>query len=139
MLTNILFFRSRHQLAYGRYRKRIYSDYRTNIFAICTATCIHTSEMPTLNVCVQIYMNKKKHTKFIKSTKLLKRREIFILFINFVCFFYSLDKSKTNNYLFLIYTLLNLSFSNGSVSYNLDRLNTLSSSLLIQLNNFLLL
>ena len=129
MLTNILFFRSRHQLAYGRYRKRIYSDYRTNIFAICTATCIHTSEMPTLNVCVQIYMNKNKHTKFIKSTKLLKRRKIFILFINFVCFFYS----------HTCYTLLNLSFSNGSVSYNLDRLNTLSSSLLIQLNNFLLL
>ena len=87
MLMNILFFRSRHQLAHGRYRKRIYSEYRRNIFAIHTATCIHTSEMPTLNVCVQIYMNKKKHKKFIKSTKLLKRREIFILFINFVCFF----------------------------------------------------
>ena len=56
--------------------------------------------MPALNVCVQIYMNKKTHKVFKKynylssfqklcqcMTKLLKRREIFVLFINFVCFF----------------------------------------------------
>ena len=55
---------------------------------------IYTKEMPTLNVWVEIYMNKKKHTKFIQITnisllfrsfvndtltKLLKRREIFVI------------------------------------------------------------
>ena len=31
----------------------------------------------------------KKNTKFIKITKLLKRREIFLILINFMCFSYS--------------------------------------------------
>ena len=41
---------------------------------------MHTSEMPTLNVCIEIYVN-KKNTKFIQITniflllaKLLERR-----------------------------------------------------------------
>ena len=43
--------------------------------------------MPTFNVCVQIYTNKKKNTKFIKITNislLFGRREIFVILINFV-------------------------------------------------------
>ena len=61
--------------------------------------------MPTLHVSAQIYMNKKKHTKFIKITYisllfrsfanealseslLLKRREIFVILINLMCVYF---------------------------------------------------
>ena len=56
--------------------------------------------MPTLNVCVQRYVNKKSTQNLLKLqiliffsealsiTKLLKRREIFVILINFVCVFF---------------------------------------------------
>ena len=34
--------------------------------------------MPTLNLCVQIYMNKKKHTKFIKISNIPFLFRVFI-------------------------------------------------------------
>ena len=43
--------------------------------------------MPTLNVCVQIYMNKKNTQNFLKLNISLKRREIFVILIRCVCFF----------------------------------------------------
>ena len=55
-------------------------------------------------------MNKKKHTKFIKSTnisllfRIFSEEEILVLFINFVCFFYSCIFERTHLKLaFLMY------------------------------------
>ena len=55
--------------------------------------------MPTLNVCVQIYMN-KKNTKFIKSTNISL---LFRSFINFAFFIYVFYERETS--VFMCYTI----------------------------------